>query len=170
MASPPLAIREARLDDPVDARAVVDLVDGYARESEHGGGPLPESVRRALVPGLAAHPTTLVLLAWRGDAPVGVAVCFRGFSTWSARPLLNLHDLAVEPSHRRSGIGRRLLAAVEERARALGCCRITLEVRGDNRVAQGLYRSVGFVGGAGAPGEALGGRREQTFFWEKTLS
>ncbi|MFM8408959.1 MAG: N-acetyltransferase family protein [Alphaproteobacteria bacterium] len=169
MSAPALAIREARLGDPVDAAAVVRLVDGYASESAHGGRPLPDDVRRALVPGLAAHPTSLVLLAWRGDEPVGVAVCFRGFSTWSARPLLNLHDLAVSPAHRRAGVGRRLLAAVEERARELGCCRITLEVRGDNRVAQGLYRSVGFVGGAGAPGEALGGRPEQTFFWEKPL-
>jgi len=169
VAAAPFIVREAALDDPVDARAVVDLVDGYAREAMHGGRPLPGDVRRALVPGLAAHPTGFVLLAWQGDEPVGIAVCFRGFSTWSARPLLNLHDLAVVPSRRRAGIGRRLLAAVEERARALGCCRITLEVRGDNRVAQGLYRSVGFVGGAGAPGEALGGRPEQTFFWEKPL-
>ncbi|MBU6284100.1 GNAT family N-acetyltransferase, partial [bacterium] len=120
MAAVATVVREASLDDPVEARAVVDLVDGYASEAMHGGRPLPGDVRRALVPGLAAHPTALVLLAWRGDDPVGIAVCFRGFSTWSARPLLNLHDLAVVPSLRRTGIGRRLLAAVEERARALG--------------------------------------------------
>ena len=169
MPAPLLVVREASLADPVEARAVVDLVDGYARKSQPGGLPLSVEVSRGLVPGLAAHPTSLVLLAWRGEEAVGIAVCFRGFSTWSGRPLLNLHDLAVRQEHRRAGVGRRLLAAVEERALALGCCRITLEVRGDNRVAQGLYRSVGFVGGAGAPGEALGGRPEQTFFWEKPL-
>jgi ribosomal protein S18 acetylase RimI-like enzyme len=162
-------IRDADLDDPREARAVVELIDGYAREESRDGRALPDEVRQSLVAGLAAHPTACVILAWRGGDPVGIAVCFRGFSTWNARPLLNLHDLAVRAADRRLGVGRRLLRAVEERARTLGCCKLTLEVRGDNRVAQGLYRSFGFVGGAGAPGEALGGRPEQTFFWEKPL-
>ena len=37
-----------------------------------------------------------------------------------------------------------LLERIEAKARELNCCRITLEVREDNRVARGLYRKVGF--------------------------
>ncbi|HZR82726.1 MAG TPA: GNAT family N-acetyltransferase [Candidatus Binatia bacterium] len=162
-------IREADLADPAVGRAVVELIDEYAREALHGGTPLPAAVREALALRLASHPTTVVFLAFRDARAVGVAVCFRGFSTWNARPLLNVHDLAVTREMRGYGIGRQLLAAVEERARSLGCCKLTLEVRGDNRVAQGLYRSFGFRGGAGAPGESLGGFAGQTFFWEKPL-
>ncbi len=164
-----IAVREADLADPADQRAVVDLVDEYAREPLHGGVALPASVRRELGAALGRHPTRVVLLGFREGRAVGVAVCFVGFSTWSARPLLNLHDLAVTHSMRGHGIGRQRLQAVEERALSLGCCKLTLEVRGDNRVAQGLYRSFGFRGGAGASGEALGGRSDQTFFWEKPL-
>ncbi|TVQ88478.1 MAG: GNAT family N-acetyltransferase [Chromatiaceae bacterium] len=83
-------------------------------------------------------------MAGAGALAVGVAVCFTGFSTFQARGLLNLHDLALLPAWRGRGIGRRLLAAVEAIARARGYCKITLEVRGDNAPARALYASAGF--------------------------
>jgi len=85
-----------------------------------------------------------VLLAVSEGRPVGVAVCFLGFSTFQARPLLNIHDLAVLPEWRGKGIGRALLAHVEDRARRRGCCKLTLEVLDDNARARGLYESLGF--------------------------
>ena len=94
--------------------------------------------------GLKAQSSSLVLLAYEADAAVGAAVCFFGFSTFKARPLLNVHDLAVVPGQRGRGIGRALLAAAEDRARARGCCKLTLEVQEANARARGLYRSFGF--------------------------
>ena len=158
-----VVVREADLGSADDAEAIVTLIDMYAREPMGGGARLERGVRDALVPGLRAHPTTLVFLALASGQPVGVAVCFRGFSTFAARPLVNIHDLAVRPGYRGGGIGRRLLESVESRARGLGCCKLTLEVRGDNRIAQGLYRSFGFEG------TANGGGRAQMLFWEKRL-
>ncbi len=140
-----IAIREADLDDPRDGAAIVALIDSYAGDRFGGGTPLPDPVRERMVAGLRAHPTTLVLLAHDGDAPVGIAVCFWGFSTFSARPLLNVHDLAVVPDARGRGVGRALLAAAEDRARARGCGKLTLEVLDDNPRARGLYASVGFA-------------------------
>ena len=67
-----------------------------------------------------------------------------GFSTFYARPLLNIHDLAVHRDYRGQGVGRALIAAIEEKARKLNCCKLTLEVRQDNDIAWGLYRNVGF--------------------------
>jgi len=61
------------------------------------------------------------------------------------------------------GIGRMLLERIEAKARELNCCRITLEVRQDNRVARGLYRKVGFD-------QAVDGtERIAVEFWHKTL-
>ena len=145
-----LSIRAADLADSTDAAAVVDLVNAYALDPLGGGSPLAADVRERLVPGLRAHPTTLVLLAFRDDRPVGVAVCFLGVSTVQGRPLLNVHDLAVLPAARGQGIGRALLAAAEERARERGCGKLTLEVLDDNHRARTLYASFGFADYAGS--------------------
>jgi GNAT superfamily N-acetyltransferase len=86
----------------------------------------------------------MVFLAYRGAIPAGLAVCFRGFSTFAARPLINIHDYFVLPTFRGTGIGRMLLAAIERRAREIGCCKLTLEVQENNRHARGIYAAAGF--------------------------
>lgn len=142
-----LQIREARLADSRHADALVRLLDLMAREPAGGSQPLPAEVCRLVVPGLARLPNALVVLAWLGDDAVGMAICYQNFSTFAARPLMNIHDIMVDPGHRRRGIGLALLANVEEHARSRGCCRLTLEVRGDNVQAQALYLRFGFKGG-----------------------
>ena len=103
------------------------------------------------MPGLRAHPTTLIFLALHQDEAVGIVTCFIGFSTFAARPLVNIHDLHVAKDHRRHGIARLLLEAVETEARRLGCCKLTLEVQENNQTALALYASLGFVGGQYEP-------------------
>ncbi|MEO6992622.1 MAG: GNAT family N-acetyltransferase, partial [Lacunisphaera sp.] len=132
------------LDDPAHQAAVLAMIDAYARDPMGDGRPLAADVRERLIPGLRHHPTTLIALAFDGDLPVGIAVCFLGFSTFAARPLLNLHDVAVLPSHRSRGVGRGLLAKVEARAREMGCCKLTLEVLDKNEKALRTYNAAGF--------------------------
>jgi ribosomal protein S18 acetylase RimI-like enzyme len=125
-----------------------------------GGAPLPEDVSARLGPDLcecAARGAAAVLLALRDGEAVGVAVCFVGYSTFRARPLLNLHDLAVLPAARSAGVGRALLEGVAAKARALGCCKVTLEVREHNAPARRLYARAGFVDPAsdGSPTRTL---------------
>jgi len=139
-----LTITTADFADPVHGAAILAVLDSYASDPVGGGEPLSEETRAALVPGLARQPHALVLLAFEDEVPVGIAVCFFGFSTFRAKPLLNVHDLAVVPGRRGSGIGKALLAAVEDRARAGDCCKLTLEVQDGNRRARGLYERFGF--------------------------
>jgi len=131
--------------DPHHAAAVVTLLDHYASGSAGGGEPLPEAVRRELPARLAAFPTALGLLAYADDRAVGLANAFLGFSTFTARPLLNLHDLVVDAAWRGRGVGRQLLGRLEVLAREHGCCKLTLEVLADNVAASELYRRSGFV-------------------------
>jgi ribosomal protein S18 acetylase RimI-like enzyme len=140
-----LEIREADFTDPMHCAGIIDVLNSYATDPIGGGKPLSPDVRERLVPGLRDHPTALVLLAFLGRRPVGIAVCFVGFTTFQARPLLNIHDLAVVPEHRGTGIGRALLAAAEVRALRRGCCKLTLEVQDSNRRARALYERFGFV-------------------------
>ena len=53
--------------------------------------------------------------------------------------------LAVDPSHRRNGLGRALLAAAIASLRKTGAKRLFLEVDEANAPARGLYQSLGAV-------------------------
>lgn len=139
-----LRVREADFGDERDAEAIIAILDSYARQPVGRGEALPPDVCERLVPMLREHPTALVLLAFVDDEPAGIAVCFFGLSTFRARTLLNVHDLAVLPPYRGKGVGRALLTAVEDRARLKGCCKLTLEVLDDNTRARAVYRRFGF--------------------------
>src|SRR5262245_25253638 len=94
---------QADLNDPRHQDAVLRLVDAYSMDAMGDGKPLSPDVRQRLIPGLRAHPTTLIWVAFDQEVPVGIAVCFLGFSTFAALPLINIHDCAVIPSHRGQG-------------------------------------------------------------------
>jgi ribosomal-protein-alanine N-acetyltransferase len=57
---------------------------------------------------------------------------------------MHIHTLAVAPSHRRRGLGRRLLARVLDLGARRGALSALLEVRQSNWPALALYRSFGF--------------------------
>src|SRR5262245_19925082 len=158
-----ITIVEGDRGDPQHQDANIHLVDGYSRAPMGGGKALPEEVHMGLIPGLQRHPTTLVFLAWHSTTPVGIAICFIGFSTFLARPLINIHDVAVLPTYRSQGVGRRLLEQVAAKGKALGCCKLTLEVRADNYPAQRLYEAVGSDNAASYGGAV------QVWFLEKRL-
>lgn len=141
-------ILQADLDRPDHQAAVVALIGAYAEDAMGNGGPLPEAVMKELIPGLRKHPTTLILLAYVEGRPVGIATCFVGFSTFYARPLVNVHDLAILPEYRGQGIGRQLLEGVLDNAKQRGCCKVTLEVHETNQRAKQMYEAAGFAEGA----------------------
>ena len=159
-----LTVDAADYADPRDAAELVMLLDAYARDPMGGGAPLDEDVRDAVVPGLAATPGAFSLIARLDSEPVGLANCFIGFSTFAARPLVNVHDMGVMPGRRGRGVGRALLQAVEDEARKRGACKITLEVLSGNERAKALYLALGYGDYQLDPeaGHAL--------FWQKKLA
>ena len=135
-------IIEADLHDEEHQQAVLAMVRSFAQAVT--GEDLPEERQGKLVDGLHDHPAALVFIANSAEVPVGFAVCFLGFSTFMARPLINIHDFYVEKQHRRQGVGRQILDAIEKKARLLDCCKLTLEVEANNKEALSLYHRVGF--------------------------
>ena len=135
----------ADLDSPDDQHSIVEMMDAYSCDQMGDGKPLSKFARKNLVAGLREHPTTLVFLARADDLACGIATCFGGFSTFAARPLLNISDYFVEPDFRGRGVGKQLLDAIELEAVKRGCCKITLEVQENNRHARAIYDRFGFT-------------------------
>ena len=158
-----VTIVDGDLSRPEHQDALITMLDAYMRDPMEGGVPPSDQVKRDLVPGLRAHPACYVFLAYRDELTVGFSICFRGFSTFNARPLINIHDIFVDLSVRGSGIGKMMMTRIEAKARELNCCAITLEVREDNLVARGLYRKVGF------DQVVVGAQRVPMEFWRKPL-
>ena len=140
-----LSIRRADLASPRDRAALLAILDLYARDPMGGGEPLSEDVKARLYVDLARHPLAASFIAWEGAEPIGLVNCFEGYSTFKARPLLNVHDLAVNVGHRGKGVGQALLTAAERYARERGCCKLTLEVLSGNNRAVTIYEKFGFA-------------------------
>jgi GNAT superfamily N-acetyltransferase len=144
MNSSPITILDADLSRPDHGRAVVDLLDQYARDPMGGGTPLPPSTRTNLPRALAARNDAHIILARDTDQWVGLCNCFEGFSTFSCQPLLNIHDVYVHTDFRGRGVARAMLQQVERIALQLGCCKLTLEVLSENQPARQAYLDYGF--------------------------
>jgi ribosomal protein S18 acetylase RimI-like enzyme len=56
----------------------------------------------------------------------------------------NMYRLAVDPSHRRRGLARRLVAAGEAHLRGRGVTRVTALVEAEDSVAAGLWEATGY--------------------------
>lgn len=158
-----VSIRRADLSSEADQQAIVELIDAYARDPMGRGQPLTDEVKQRLIPGLQTHPTSLIFLAVHKQQPIGIALCFIGFSSFKARRLTNIHDLAVLPEYRGKGIGTMLLQAVEQDAEREGHCAITLEVDEVNQRALKTYLASGYEG------ERQGVANGRTFFMKKLL-
>ena len=143
--------------------AIEELTQAYACDSFGNSGPLPREVIETLVDRLAEHPTTLVFLAYIGAKAAGIATCFVGFSTFAAKPLINIHDFAIRPEFRGMGLARRLMEAVEAEARRRGYVKLTLEVLDQNARAKGIYEAAGFSSG-------VSGHQGGSLFYSKKLT
>ncbi|HYD64058.1 GNAT family N-acetyltransferase [Azospirillum sp.] len=136
---PTVAIRPAvEADAELILRFVRELAE-FEREP-HAVKASVDDVRRE---GWGADPVFEALMAELDGAPVGFALTFRNYSTWEGRAGLFVEDLYVQPHARKFGVGRKLLAAVAQRAVERGCKRVDLNVLNWNP-ARGFYDRIGF--------------------------
>jgi len=74
---------------------------------------------------------------------VGCALWFLNFSTWCGVHGIYLEDLYVQPVHRRTGMGRALLAELARECQLQGYVRLEWAVLDWNEPALGFYRALG---------------------------
>jgi GNAT superfamily N-acetyltransferase len=89
------------------------------------------------------RPVAECVLAEIAGAPVGLALFFTNFSTWTGKPGLYLEDLFVMPSARGAGLGKALLVHLAELCVARGYGRFEWSVLDWNTPAIGFYQALG---------------------------
>lgn len=80
----------------------------------------------------------LFLVAHLDQELVGTAMAgYDGHRGW-------VYYVGVSPKHRRKGIGSALMEEVETRLAQMGCPKLNLQVRADNKAAVDFYKTLGF--------------------------
>jgi ribosomal protein S18 acetylase RimI-like enzyme len=137
-----------RVAGPGDVAVVARLLTEF-RDHEGRDWPPEESIR-AGVERLMPRDDTEYLLG--GDPPAGVVQLRYRYGVWWDAEDCQVEDVFVRADARGSGLGRALVEAAIERARARGCRRLELDTAEENAPALALYRSLGFVSGGDEPG------------------
>ena len=90
---------------------------------------------------------SVIFLALRNDLqqPLGFTQLYPSFTSVRLGRIWILYDLYVTPAVRRQGIGRRLMVRAHQFARASGALGLELSTARDNKSAQALYESLGYV-------------------------
>ncbi|OZJ05516.1 hypothetical protein BZG36_01883 [Bifiguratus adelaidae] len=79
------------------------------------------------------------------EVPVGFALYFFNFSTWTGKPGLYLEDLFVDQAYRGLGFGKRLLVYLAQVAKGRDCGRFEWVVLDWNEPSLQFYKSLGAV-------------------------
>ena len=134
-----------RLAETRDAQAVALMSRDFV---EAGLGWKYDAAR--VLRAIRDHETLAVVASEGGKAGRGTLTGFAIMNFGDERAHLVL--LAVRPSHRRLGIGRRLLDWLLESARCAGMASVHLELRAANDAARRFYRAMGFYETVLVPG------------------
>jgi GNAT superfamily N-acetyltransferase len=134
-------IRAALPADVPEIRAMIRELAEYERELESARA-TQEQLHDAL---FGAEPAVFALIAEDDGtgAPVGFALWFRNFSTWTGTHGIYLEDLFVRPEARGGGHGKALLAALAAICVERGYERFEWAVLDWNEPSIGFYRSIG---------------------------
>ena len=126
---------------PSDAGSLLELIRGLALY-ERAADQVVNTPEGLLRDGFGDHPVFFAWMAEVSGRPVGFALAYYRYSTWRGK-VLYLEDLFVDPAHRGKGIGKALVAKLQEKVRAESLPGISFQVLDWNEPAIGFYRRLG---------------------------
>jgi len=105
---------------------------------------ISESVTESTWERLLDSSTPMFCLVAENDTGnvVGFTQCVIHLNTWTEHPICYLEDLFVAPDHRKAGVGRQLIEAVGEKAKAENWGRLYWMTKQDNQTARSLYDKI----------------------------
>jgi GNAT superfamily N-acetyltransferase len=146
------------LENQEHCQNLLNLLNDYMLDEMGISQSMPKELAPKIINGLKQHPAYLGFFVYVDNEYAALANCNLNYSTWQAKPLINIHDFIVSPKFREQGVGGFLLAEISNYAKETGCCKVNLEVRNDNKKAQNLYQKHGFSD-----------CNPPMFFWQKIL-
>jgi len=132
-------IREAV---PNDAQTILDFIIGLAEFENEPRSIVEATVESIRRDGFGEDRLFETLIAERDGQPLGMALFFPHYSTWTGTPVLYLEDLFVKQEARGTGAGFALMQALAEIAEARGWKRLDLSVLDWNPARQ-FYHQLG---------------------------
>lgn len=132
-------IRNATPDDAAEILTMIAELATYERAPENVEAD-EDAIRTAL---FGPDPKVFALITEEAGRPVGFAMWFVSFSTWTGQHGIYLEDLFVRPAHRGAGHGRALLAELARIAVDRGYRRLEWAVLDWNTPAVEFYSRLG---------------------------
>jgi len=130
-----------RLAEPGDARAIAEMSRDFV-ESGLGWRYDPDHIQRVL----RRRETVVLVAAERQTYVARERPGLAGFAIMDfGEERAHLVLLAIQPTLRRRGIGRRLVDWLIESAVTAGMASVHLELRASNEAARRFYRALGFA-------------------------
>jgi GNAT superfamily N-acetyltransferase len=123
-----------------DAKLLCELIYEFAEHVKHNCSVTEELFIQEM---FCERPAAEALIAEENGDPVGFAIYFPTFSTFSGRKRLYLEDLFVRPDARGKGTGMALFEAVSRVAVERGCAVLEWSVLDWNTRAQEFYKRLG---------------------------
>ena len=97
-------IRKAEATDLVQVYGLIKELAVFEKEPNEPTNPLKKFIEE----GSCKNPRFQVIVADENGTIVGIALYYYGYSTWKGS-MIYLDDLVVKESHRKHGIGKRLM-------------------------------------------------------------
>jgi len=134
-----LVIREALADDCELIIALIQELADYEKLS-HEVEATTENLRESL---FGSNRYAEVLIAEYQGLPIGYALFFHSFSTFTGRPGLYIEDIYIKPRYRGRGYGKLIMSHIASLAVERNCSRLEWSVLDWNAPSIAFYRSIG---------------------------
>lgn len=131
-------IREAREEDSKDILALIIELAAYEKMEN-----LVVATEEIIKDSLFQQGVAKALIAEYDGRPIGYAIYFFNFSTFTGRAGIYLEDIYVKPEFRGKGYGKALFGEIAKEALKRGCPRLEWSCLNWNKPSITFYESLG---------------------------
>ena len=129
--------------EPADIQEIIKLCAEHAEYEKANYSLEGKAEKLSAFLFAAPQPRLFCLIAETLHGIVGYATYMQEFSTWDAGLFIHLDCLFVRPEARSAGLGEKLIRAIVEHARELGCEQIQWQTPEWNERAIKFYHRIG---------------------------